>query len=175
MIHLYRHLHSIIGALSFSKRLLVWDAYRCHTSTAVRVETTCLHLHTAIVSGGCTKFIQAADVWNVCFKIHMPTYYDKRLAEPACHQYTNMTTISFPHLRMGEVMLGSSPCENSEGSFFSCAITTSKNGSDDDHIQYFKVRTAMCSWKELAQGRNSQTYSLELSRYSISLYRLLRL
>ena len=27
------YLHSIIGSLSFSKRLLVWNACRCHTST----------------------------------------------------------------------------------------------------------------------------------------------
>ena len=27
------YLHSIITSLSFSKQLLVWDAYRCHTST----------------------------------------------------------------------------------------------------------------------------------------------
>ena len=26
------YLHSIIGTLSFTKRLVVWDAYKCHTS-----------------------------------------------------------------------------------------------------------------------------------------------
>ena len=56
------YLRSVIGALSFGKRLLVWDAYRCHTSAAVRAETARLRLHTSVVPGGCTKFIQAADV-----------------------------------------------------------------------------------------------------------------
>ena len=56
------YLHSIFGVLSFSKRLLIWDAYRCHTSTAVRAESSRSRLPTAIVPGGCTKFIQAADV-----------------------------------------------------------------------------------------------------------------
>ena len=56
------YLHSIIGILSFSKCLLVWDAYRCHTSEAVRAETSRMRLHTAVVTGGCTKYIQAADV-----------------------------------------------------------------------------------------------------------------
>ena len=53
------HLHSIVGSLSFSTRLLVWDSYKCHTLT----------LHTAVVPGSCTKFIQTPDVvWNSCFK-----------------------------------------------------------------------------------------------------------
>ena len=60
------YLDSIIGSLSFSKRLMVWDAYRCHTSQEVRSKTTQMRLHTAIIPGGCTKFIQAPDVvWNV--------------------------------------------------------------------------------------------------------------
>ena len=33
------YLHAIIGQLTFHKRLLVWDAYRCHTSEAVRAKT----------------------------------------------------------------------------------------------------------------------------------------
>ena len=53
------HLHSILGSLSFSNRLLVWDSYKCHTLT----------LQTAVVPGSCTKFIQTPDVvWNFCFK-----------------------------------------------------------------------------------------------------------
>ena len=51
-----QYLHSIIGFLSF-KRLLIWDAYLCHTSEATRAEVLRMGLHTAIVPGGCTKFI----------------------------------------------------------------------------------------------------------------------
>ena len=83
------YLHSILGSLSFSKRLLVWDAYKCHTSEANRRETTRLKLHTAIVPGGCTKFIQAPDVvWNSCFKSHLRRSYDTWLSEPSVHEYT---------------------------------------------------------------------------------------
>ena len=53
------YLRSIIGSLSFGKRLLVWDAYKCHTSEATRRETKKMNLHTAVIPGGCTKFIQA--------------------------------------------------------------------------------------------------------------------
>ena len=34
------YLCTIIGLLSFSRRLLVWDTYRCHTSQATRAEVT---------------------------------------------------------------------------------------------------------------------------------------
>lgn len=71
------YLRTLIGALSFSKCLLVRDAYRCHTSEAVRAECAKLRLHTAIIPEGCTKFIQAADVvWNACFKSHLRSLYD---------------------------------------------------------------------------------------------------
>ena len=60
------YLNSLIGAFSFHERLVMWDAYMCHTSE---------HLHTAIFPGGCTKFTQAADVvWNASFKIAMRSH-----------------------------------------------------------------------------------------------------
>ena len=72
-------LNTIIGKLTFCQRLLIWDAYRCHTSIAVRTECRKLHLHTSIVPGGCTvlsSYIQTADVvWNACFKSHMRICY----------------------------------------------------------------------------------------------------
>lgn len=75
-------LSTIIGALYFSKCLMVWDVYRCHTSEAVRAETTRLQLHTTVVPGGCTKFIQAADViLNCCIKGHLRRHYDAWLAD----------------------------------------------------------------------------------------------
>ena len=71
------YLNSVIGRLSFNKRLLVWDAYRCHTSEAVRAHTSRLNVHTAIVPGGCTKFIQAPNVvWNKVFKSRGVTSYE---------------------------------------------------------------------------------------------------
>ena len=82
------NLRQIIGQLSFSKRLLVWDAYKCHTSEATEAELHRLKVDTAVVPGGCTKFIQAADVaWNACFKAHLCSYYDLWLSQPSVHEY----------------------------------------------------------------------------------------
>lgn len=65
----------IIGQLSSNKRLLIWDAYKCHTSETAKEELCKLRIDTAIIPGGCTKFIQAVDVaWNACFKSHLCSY-----------------------------------------------------------------------------------------------------
>ena len=45
---------------------MVWDAYKCHVSEAVKAECRRMKLEMAVVPGGCTKFVQAADVvWNI--------------------------------------------------------------------------------------------------------------
>ena len=83
------YLKKVIGYFSFNKRLIVWDAYRCHTSEATRKELDRLKLHSAVIPGGCTKFIQAADVvWNAIFKSHLCQYYDVWLSEPSAHTFT---------------------------------------------------------------------------------------
>uniref|UniRef100_A0A1X7TW17 DDE-1 domain-containing protein n=1 Tax=Amphimedon queenslandica TaxID=400682 RepID=A0A1X7TW17_AMPQE len=50
------------GTLSFSNRLMILDAYCCHISDAVKEECSRLKLETAIIPGGCTRYIKAADV-----------------------------------------------------------------------------------------------------------------
>ena len=135
--------HSIIGVLSFSKRLLVWDAYRCHTSEAVRTETSRMRLHTAIVPGGCTKYIQAADVvWNACFKSHMQSCYNTWLADPDCHEYTRGGNLKPPsHFLLCEWVKSSWQAvidEMVKESFISCAITANTTGCDDGKIHCFR-------------------------------------
>ena len=91
------YLRSDIGAFSFGKQLLVWDAYCCHISAALRAETACLCLHTSVVPGGSTKFIQAVDVvWNACFKSNLHSLYDAWLAEPAGHHHTKGGNLKAP-------------------------------------------------------------------------------
>ncbi len=58
------------GTLNFRRRLLVWDAYRCHTMPSVK---TVVNTHTntdlSIIPGGLTSIVQPADVsWNKPFK-----------------------------------------------------------------------------------------------------------
>ena len=137
------YLHSIIGTFSFNKRLLVWDAYRCHTSISTREEMTKLRLDTAIVPGGCTKFIQPADVvWNSCFKAHLRTHYDFWLADSTSHEFTrggNLKASSRSLLcEWVKVAWAAVPDSMVVNSFLSCAITTQLDGSDDNQIHCFK-------------------------------------
>jgi len=45
--------------------MLVWDAYKCHISESTKITLINLKLLTAVLPGGCTKYIQAPDVsWN---------------------------------------------------------------------------------------------------------------
>lgn len=57
----FEYLKSIIGSSLFGKRLLAWDAYRCHISDETKKLLKKLQIDAAVIPGGCTKFIQ------VCF------------------------------------------------------------------------------------------------------------
>lgn len=59
------YLKRVIGQYPFGKRLLVWDSFRCHLKSRNNVENLELKkqlkwcgIDTAVVPGGCTKFIQ---------------------------------------------------------------------------------------------------------------------
>ena len=56
-------LQKIIGFSMFGKRLLAWDLYRCHISDATKKQLKELQIDTAVIPGGCTKFIQAPDIY----------------------------------------------------------------------------------------------------------------
>jgi hypothetical protein len=57
------YLRRVIGKFAFQKRILVWDAYRCHISEATKKELKSgYNITTAVIPGGCTKFLQAPDV-----------------------------------------------------------------------------------------------------------------
>ena len=72
-----------VGKFTFgARRLLAWDAFRCHLMPEIRAILSSSHADTIIVPGGCTKFIQAADVsWDKPIKEHLGEMYDKWLAE----------------------------------------------------------------------------------------------
>lgn len=138
------YLESVIGRLSFDKRLLVWDAYKCHTSDETRNKCAQMKLHTAIVPGGCTRYIQAADVvWNSTFKSHLRQYYDLWLADSSKHEYTKGGNLKSPSRSLlcewVKMSWDAVPTATVIKSFLSCAITTSPNGDDDDEIHCFKA------------------------------------
>jgi hypothetical protein len=91
------YLKSVIGRLSFQKHQMIWDACRCHCSKTVKAECNRLRLHTATVAGGCTKFIQAANVvWNAPFKSRIKELYETWMSDISNHQYTKGGNLKTP-------------------------------------------------------------------------------
>lgn len=54
------YLNIIMGFSFVGKRLLSWDAYRCHISEATKKTLNHLKIDTAVIPGGTTKFIQVS-------------------------------------------------------------------------------------------------------------------
>ena len=46
------------GGLTFGRRLLAWDAYRCHLTDGVKALLRRYNTDTAVIPGGCTGLIQ---------------------------------------------------------------------------------------------------------------------
>ena len=61
-----QYCRKVIGTFSFgTRRLLAWDAFRCHLTSRVNDILNRAKADSVIIPGGCTKFIQAPDVgWN---------------------------------------------------------------------------------------------------------------
>ena len=78
----------ILGLFSFRKRLLAWDTYEAHMTEKVKVLRKDMKVESVLIPGGCTKYIQAPDVyWNKPFKGYIGEFYDEWLAN-GVHQYT---------------------------------------------------------------------------------------
>jgi hypothetical protein len=52
------YLQRTFGPGFFGTRLLVWDSFRCHISKETKKKLKQIRIDTAVVPGGCTKFIQ---------------------------------------------------------------------------------------------------------------------
>lgn len=125
------YLHSVTGTFSFSKHLLVWGAYRCHTSAAAWVETACLRLHTSISSRMHKASCGMSTLKATCEASTMP----------AGHQYTERGNLKPPSCALLCEWVKSCweavPNQMVKDSFISCAITTTTDGSNGIH--YFKA------------------------------------
>ena len=78
----------VVGTFAFRKRLLAWDSFEAHMTEPVKKKLKEMKVDSALIPGGCTKYIQAPDVyWNKPFKGFITESYDEWLANGA-HQFT---------------------------------------------------------------------------------------
>ena len=72
-----RYVETVLGKLSFACRLLAWDSFECHIMDSIKKFLKINKMDSVIISGGCTKYLQAPDVsWNKPFKTLLTELYD---------------------------------------------------------------------------------------------------
>lgn len=136
-------LRRIIGPLSFGKRLLIWDAFRCHLSRETKAGIAELNVHQAVVPGGCTKYVQAPDVcWNQPFKAAITQSHEDWMASGENREYTRSGNPKPPPMMVYLQWVCDAwdqlPTDLIKGSFKACGITNAVDGSEDNLIHCFK-------------------------------------
>jgi len=141
-------LKALGGQTLESRRLLVWDNYRCHIFEEVKQYVKLLNVGMAVVPGGCTMYIQAPDVdWNKGFKDKMTEYYDEWIANDENKEYIrsgNVKAVSIEILTdWVRKAWESISFETIQNSVASCALTVALDGSEDFKIHCHECRIVM--------------------------------
>lgn len=142
------------GILYFHPRLLVWDAFRSHHTENVRNDLKSARTTIACIPGGCTKYLQPADVsWNASFKSKYRELYENWLQESqGLENLTSTGKLKAPSkLQMLEWVKEAWNNVSEETiitSFSACGITT----SNPDDIHFMKSREFFEIRKELSKS-----------------------
>lgn len=133
-------LRSVVDKFSFHPRLLVWDAYRCHISISTKQESKNYNLTTAVIPGGCTKYVQATNVmWNQPFKASLHVCYDEWLAGDMAKQYTSGGNLKAPsRCLLLDWVLATWDKDLIVKLFKVCGQSVKADGSEDDLILCFR-------------------------------------
>ena len=130
-------INRVWGALNFGRRLLVWDAYKCHITASVR---SCVDKQTnsdvSIIPGGLTSHLQPADVsWNKPFKAAYKEKYSQSMATGP-KTYTATDNVRAPSkalfLQWVRECWEALPSEIIRKSFRACGIAVNIDGKEDE-------------------------------------------
>jgi hypothetical protein len=133
-------LKQVFHPFAFGRRMLVWDSYKCHISESTKTALRTYNSTVAVVPGGCTKYIQPADVsWNKAFKAKMTEYYGQWMAGDQDKELTRGGNLKAPSkllmLKWIREAWNSLDKEIILKSFKACGISTAFDGSEDSLIQ----------------------------------------
>uniref|UniRef100_A0A0K0DZW9 HTH CENPB-type domain-containing protein n=1 Tax=Strongyloides stercoralis TaxID=6248 RepID=A0A0K0DZW9_STRER len=136
------YLQRILGPSLFGKRMLAWDSYRCHISENTKKKLKELQIDSVVIPGGCTKFIQAADIyWNAPFKAKIRQFYEDWIVHGE-KSYTKSENMKRPSMNIYLQWIVDAWEELSREliikSFKGCGLTNALDGSDDKEIHCFK-------------------------------------
>ena len=138
-----RYCREVLGVFTFgARRLLTWDSFRCHLTPAVKNLLNKGKIDSAIVPGGCTKYIQAHNVsWNKHMKEYLREMYDLWLADGTHELTAHGNMRAPPRWQMIKWVLEAwkmLPTDVIARSFKVCALSTNVDGSEDDQIVCIK-------------------------------------
>jgi len=147
----------IVGSFAFRKRLLVWDTFEAHMTDEVKLSLKGMKVESALVPGGCTKYIQAPDVyWNKTFKGYVTEMYDEWLAN-GVHQFTEAGNMKPAPRRMVVEWIINAWQKLSKDliidSFKGCALNIKTDGSEDGKIHCFKENKPCEAGAELLKNQ----------------------
>lgn len=137
------YLSKVIGFPMFTpNRLLVWDSFKCHISEATKKAMKRFKVHSAVIPGGCTGFVQAPDVcWNKPFKDVYTKCYDEWL-ESGKQDFTaggNPKAAPLEEIVRWVIRAWDSLSPSLiRDSFKACGLTNNLDQSEDDQILVFK-------------------------------------
>lgn len=132
------YLNRIFG-LGSTKKLLVWDAFRCHTTTQTKSAMKQKKIISAIIPSGCTGKIQVADVVLIRpFKQHIVDLYSEWIADDTQHNRTPSGNLRAPSRRqlVQWVIAAWGQISNDmvREAHKTCGLTTSLEGEEDEKI-----------------------------------------
>ncbi|XP_067283792.1 uncharacterized protein [Pseudorasbora parva] len=156
-------LQRVVGKLNSAPRLLAWDSYRWHISAATKAELKRgYNITTAVIPGGCTKYIQAPDVvWNQPFKASLHESYSNWMAGDVDKEYMAGGYMRAPARRslVSWVLQAweKLDTERLKNSFKVCGLTVASDGSEDHLIHCFNEGEPCASGRELlVQARQAE-------------------
>ncbi|PFX11530.1 Pogo transposable element with KRAB domain [Stylophora pistillata] len=134
---------SVLGSISFNRRLLASDSYECHLEDKITESLKSKKIDRVIVPGGCTKYIQAPDLsWKKPFKSSCTENYDEWQGTVGINEETAAENLRAPRRRAILQWIldawAELPTEVMKRSFPSCALNLPVEGSNDDTIHCSK-------------------------------------
>ncbi|KAL3084040.1 hypothetical protein niasHT_033760 [Heterodera trifolii] len=155
------YLDKVFGKTFFGgSRLLIWDSFRCHISVDTKDTLRRLEIHSAVVPGGTTKFIQAPDVcWNAPFKNAIREKYNDWMVNGE-KPTTSTGNLKAPPMDIYLEWIASAwesiPKPLIEDSFLTCGITKKIDGRHDEKIHVFKKDGAIPNGLALLKQRRKE-------------------
>ena len=135
----------IWASFSFGRRLISWDAFRCHRMPSVKRELKKLRTDIAMIPSGCTGLLQAPDVsWIKPFKASYALLHEKWMNTVGCSE-KNFTDAGNPRspskleICQWIVKAWNSVCEDViKRSFETCGLSVPLDGHGDCGIHAVK-------------------------------------